>query len=222
MIPAKTKTRWLIGLLICAMPVAAQAANNEDESTAQSEARVLFSDDFDSDELGAGWSWLREHENFWRLNKGALEILVEPGKANTVNNALLRDAPDRSRGRHVVEVTVTNLTEPTQQFEQAGITWYRDGKPVFKLVKELVDGQLMIIPGRKRMEDAVVRLRLMVTADSWRAQYQPSAKGPFIEAATGELPLPGKDQVSIQCYNGPADARHWIRFDDFKIMRLTQ
>lgn len=222
MIPLQTKTRWLVGLLFCAMPIAAQAANNDCESTAQGEARVQFSDDFDSDILSAGWSWLREHKDFWRLNKGALEILVEPGKANTVTNALLRDAPDRSRDSYVVEVTVTNLTEPTQQFEQAGITWYRDGKPVFKLVKELVDGQVMIIPGRKPMEDAVVRLRLTVTADSWRAQYQPSAKGPFFEAATGELPRPGKDQVSIQCYSGPADARHWIRFDDFKIMKLTQ
>ena len=26
-----------------------------------------------------------------------------------------------------------------QQYEQAGITWYNDGKPVFKEVKELVD-----------------------------------------------------------------------------------
>lgn len=117
----------------------------------------------------------------------------------------------------MVEVTVTNLTVPTNLYEQAGITWYRDGKPVVKLVKELVKGELMIIPGRKPMTEPSVRLRLIVTADSWTAQYQPGAEGPFLDAAKGKLPPQSRDQISLQCYDGPADAEHWIRFDDFRI-----
>ena len=112
-----------------------------------------------------------------------------------------------AQGTYAVEVTVRNLSVPSQQFEQAGITWYRNGKPVFKLVKERVDGELMIIPGRKPMAAESVRLRVVVDADSWTAHYQPEGKGPFLEAASGELPPPGKDQVSIQCYNGPARGR---------------
>jgi hypothetical protein len=80
----------------------------------------------------------------------------------------------------------------------------------------------MIIPGRKPMEEASVRLRLIVTANSWTALYQPGAKGPFLEAKTGELPPPEKDQVSIQCYHGPPDAEHWIRFDDFRVLKLRK
>ena len=219
--PLKTNSQLFIGLLVLAMPIFEPATSNGEELAKDAETLVLFADNFDAGKLQAGWSWLRQHENFWRLNEGALEIRVEPGKANTVKNALLRDAPDRSRGGYAVEVTVTNLTVPTQLFEQAGITWYCNGKPVFKLVKELVDGQVMIIPGRKPMEDASVRLRLIVTADSWTAQYQPSAQGPFLEAGAGKLPPAAKDQVSIQCYNGPAEAEHWIRFDDFSIEQLT-
>lgn len=192
-----------------------------DQSTGENDhSKVLFQEQFDKDQLGDGWIWLREHKGSWRLKDGALEIRVEPGKANTVKNALLRKAPDRRQGRYAVEVTVSNATVPTQLYEQAGITWYCDGKPVFKLVKELVKGQLMIIPGRKPMEDTSVRLRLIVTDDSWTAQYQPSAKGPFLDAASGKLPAPSHDQVSIQCYNGPPDAEHWIRFDDFRIVRM--
>jgi hypothetical protein len=116
---------------------------------------------------------------------------------------------------------VTNTIKPTRQYEQAGITWYNNGKPVFKLVKELVDGQLMIIPGRKPMTSKTVQLRLIVTANSFIAQYRPDARGEFQTAATGKLPPPGDDEVSIQCYNGPADANHWIRFDDFRILELS-
>jgi hypothetical protein len=117
---------------------------------------------------------------------------------------------------------VTNTTKPTQQYEQAGITWYHEGKPVFKLVKELINGELFIIPGKKPMPSEKVQLRLIVTGNSYIAQFRPDEKGKFQTAATGTLPPPGDDQVSIQCYNGPADAEHWIRFDDFRILKLPK
>ena len=181
--------------------------------------QVIFEDKFDGI-VDSGWSWIREHSGFWRIRDGGLEIQVEPGKADTVRNALVRPAPDRNEGTFAIEVTVTNHTSPTEQFEQAGITWYSDGKPVFKEVKELVDGELFIIPGRAPMPAASVRLRLVVTADSWEAQYRAEGDTEFQTAATGELPTPGDDQVSIQCYNGPPEGAHWIRFEDFCITRV--
>jgi hypothetical protein len=56
------------------------------------EPHVLFEDTFD-EKLGDGWMWLRENTDAWRIKDGALEIRVEPGKANTVKNALLRKVP---------------------------------------------------------------------------------------------------------------------------------
>ena len=179
---------------------------------------LVFSDAFDGT-LDPEWTWLREHPGFWRLQDG-LEIRVEPGVAPTVQNALLRPAPDRSEATWAIEVTVYNHTHPIQQYEQAGITWYQNGEPVFKQVKELIDGDLYIIPGRKPMPTQSVRLRLVVTADSWEAQYRPEGADQFHTADRGELPPPGDDQVSIQCYNGPENAEHWIRFQDFQIKRL--
>ncbi len=187
-------------------------------ATARAAEQALFSDTFENRELEPDWSWLREHRGYWHLKDGALNIRVEPGKAQTVKNALICKAPDRSKGRYAIEVTVCNLTAPTSQFEQAGIVWYRDGKPVLKLVKELVDGQLMIIPARKQMTAEKVRLRLVVDENSWTAFFQPDA----LEGGKGTLPPPRNDQVSIQCYNGPADAEHWIRFDDFRITALGE
>lgn len=190
-------------------------------SASRAADQVVFEERFDG-KLGEGWEWLREHAGAWRLQNNALEVRVEPGVAATVKNALLRKAPDRKAGKYAIDVTVTNTTLPTQQFEQAGITWYVDGKPVFKLVKELIDGGLFIIPGRKAMAAETVQLRLIVTADSFTAQYRPDGKGEFQTAATGKLPPPNNDQVSIQCYQGPPNAEHWIRFDDFRIVKLAE
>ena len=167
--------------------------------------------------IDPSWTWLREHSDYWRHTPAGLEIRVEPGKADDVQNALLRPAPDRANGTYAIEVDVFNHTRPVQQYEQAGITWYVDGKPVFKLVKELIDGELFIIPGCKAMPTQSVRLRLIVTADSWEAQYRSEGDSEFQTAETGELPAPGEDQVSIQCYNGPEEGEHWIRFSNFSI-----
>lgn len=203
--------RVILLVWVALLPVALRAAEPE----------VIFEDSFDS-RLEAGWSWIREDPDAWRIKDGGLEIRVQPGLAGTVKNALVRTAPDRDQGSFAVEVTVTNHTPPTKQYEQAGITWYVGDKPVFKLVKERVDDQLMIIPGRKPMDSASVQLRLTVAKDRWTAEYRPEAKGEFQTAATGSLPPPDKDQVSIQCYQGPEDAEHWIRFDDFRILRLPE
>ena len=184
------------------------------------EPEVVFEDHFDK-KLAKGWTWLREDADAWRIKDKALEIRVQPGVAHNVKSALVRKAPDRSKGKFAVEVTVSNHTKPTRQYEQAGITWYNNGKPVFKLVKELINKELYIIPGKKPMAAKTVQLRLIVTAGEFTAQFRPDGKGKFQTAATGPLPKPGDDQVSIQCYNGPPDAEHWIRFDDFRILRLT-
>ncbi len=180
----------------------------------------IFYDSFDG-KLGPGWSWLREHREYWRIQDGALEIHSEPGLAHNVKNALLRDAPDRRTGKYAIDVTVRNMTPAKQQYEQLGITWYSDGKPVFKLVKERVNGKNLIVPGFKELSTDTVQLRLIVTASTWEAQYRPNGKGEFLTAAKGKLRPPGKDQISIQCYHGPTDAVHWMRFDDFRIWQIA-
>jgi len=194
------------------------------------EPAPVFEDGFHG-KLGAGWSWLREHPGYWRLAPGALEIRVEPGRGGDVKNALVREAPDRSKGRYAIEVTVTNTVPATNQFEQAGITWYVAGKPAVKIVKELVNGQPCLIlggpkaaPGKQGgprkavVPEKTARLRLVVSADEFVGQYQVDAKGAFQSLGTGPLPPANNDQVSIQCYNGAADAEHWFRFEDFKIL----
>ena len=199
------------------------------------ESRVVFEDTFEQDALADGWRWHRENPETWRLRDGGLEIRVEPGRGESVKNVLWRDAPDRQKRAYAIEVTVTNHTVPTTQWEQAGLILYRHGVPVVKVGKELVDGKLCVIPGEVAMDAATVRLRLVVKGDDYVAQYQPDARGEFKTAARGRIvagrniPAAGKlpaaeagagDQVSLQCFEGPPDAEHWIRFDDFRIVEV--
>ena len=187
---------------------------------AADEARVVFEDRFDA-KPAEGWTWLREDAEAWRLREGALEIRNLPGDAHSVQNALFRPAYDRNGGTYAYEVTITSLVEPTEQYEQAGITWYQDGKPVFKFVKERIDGKLYVFPGRMPMDKQTVTLRLIVGKERWIARFRPEGQESFQKAAEGAMPSGAKDQVSIQCYHGPADKEHWIRFDDFRILRMS-
>lgn len=198
------------------------------------EPQAVFSDSFQA-KLGPGWSWLREHPQYWRLASEGLEIRVEPGTAGNSRNALLREAPDRSQGKYAFEVTVTNTVPATNQFEQAGITWYVAGKPAVKIVKELVNGQPCLIlggpkaapgkqggPRRAVVPDKTARLRLTVGPDEFEGAYQVNAQGEFQALGSGVLPPADKDQVSLQCYQGAADAEHWFRFQDFRILRVEK
>jgi hypothetical protein len=205
------KKSWLwVGLLAMAgLPLGA------------AEPRVVFEDRFDG-KLGEGWTWLRENPAAWRIHGHGLEIRVEPGVAATVKNALLRGAPARSQRKYAIEVTITFTRPPTKQFEQAGITWYQGGKAVFKLVHENVDRVLYIIPGRAPAPENTVELRLVVGRDSFSAQYRPEGKGEFKTAAAGRLPPGDDEQVSLQCYQGPEQAEHWMRFANFRIVELAE
>jgi hypothetical protein len=185
------------------------------------EDQVAFQDRLKG-KLGSGWDWLRENPAAWRSSEKGLEIRVEPGKADTVKNALLRPAPDRAQAAYAIEATVEFTAPPSQQYEQAGITWYQGNKPVFKLVHEFIDGKTYIIPGKKSTDGRRVQLRLIVRKDQFIAQFRPDARGEFQTAASGKLPADADEKVSLQCYNGPADAEHWMRFSDFRIIRLPE
>lgn len=220
--------RCKLCLLIILAAMAPMTLADDEKQSAEEKpdaASVIFADDFDK-KLGEGWTWLREVDKAWRLRDGALQIHVLPGNGNTVKNALLRDAPDRHKTPFAVEVTISN--EPTKQWEQAGIMWYRDGRPVVKLVKELVDGELWIVLSgaghfsKTPMKKKTVRLRLEIDGDDFRGKFQPDAKGEWQDAGGKTLPKGGKSQISIQCYHGPEDAEHWIRFEKFRVVKLKE
>ena len=193
-----------------------------------SEPQLVFADSLKG-KLGEGWTWLREDPAAWRSTPKGLEIRVLPVNKDTVKNALLRPAPDRAHGKYAVEVTVEYLAPPTVKYEQGGLTWYQGDKPLGKLVHEFIDGQAYAVAnlppnklGKEPAANPLIRLRLIVTRDKYRTQFQPGAAAAFQDLASGDLPAGADEKISIQCYNGPANAEHWMRFSDFKIVKLPE
>jgi hypothetical protein len=76
--------------------------------------------------------------------------------------------------------------------------------------------------GKEPAENPVMRLRLIVSKGRYSAQFCPAATGEFHQLADGNLPAGSDEKISIQCYNGPAEAKHWMRFSDFKILKLPE
>jgi regulation of enolase protein 1 (concanavalin A-like superfamily) len=195
---------------------------------------IQFDDNFKG-KLGEGWSWVREHREAWRVTEHGLEVRVQPGNmwgnANDAKNVLVRPAPDVAQGQ--IEITVTVENRPTAQFEQVDLVWYFDDGHMVKLGQELVDGKLSIVMGRDEndrtrtikifpIEAFKVQLRFLVKDNSIRGQFRPAGSEQWQEVGECDLPAPanGKPKISLQFYQGPVDAEHWVRVGEFRVQRL--
>lgn len=189
----------------------------QSQSARAGNRNVVFEDGFDS-KLAEGWTWLKKNDKAWRFRDQALEIR-NLEKQETV---LACDVPDLKTGSYAIEVNLTSQPQPTGQYEQVGLFWYRGGKQAFKFVKERIDGKIYVFPGKKEMAEATVELRIVVRGDEFTAYYRPGGKGTFLEAFSGRLPKQeGRDQIAISCFHGPPDREHWIRIDNFRILKLA-
>jgi regulation of enolase protein 1 (concanavalin A-like superfamily) len=196
---------------------------------------VLFQDDFKL-KLGEGWSWVREHREAWRASERGLEVRIEPGNmwgnANDAKNVLVRPAPNAATNE--IEITATVENRPTSQYEQVDLVWYYDVGHMVKLGLELVDEKLSIVMGREENDrtrtvkiiplDAFrVQLRLTVKGNSIRGEFRPTGSDTWQAVGECDLPAPAnaKSKISLQFYQGPADAEHWARVTEFRVRRLT-
>ncbi|HKS36903.1 MAG TPA: hypothetical protein VJW76_06930 [Verrucomicrobiae bacterium] len=197
---------------------------------------TLFEDNFISG-LGKGWSWVREHREGWRVTDRGLEVRIEPGNmwgpANNARNVLVRPAPDAARDEIEMSVNVEN--KPTEQYEQVDLVWYYDDSHMVKLGQEQVDGKLSIVMGREEkdrtrtiaiipLDSFSVRLRFIVKDNRIRGQFRTPGANDWRDAGECDLPAPagGKAQISLQCYQGPANAERWARITEFRVLRAAK
>lgn len=180
--------------------------------------------------LAAGWSWVREDKQDWKLGDSALQIRATPGnlweKDNTARNLLLREVPKDLKA-FVAEVTVAHT--PVSFGEQAGLLWYRDDDNYVKLVKEFYDGKTWVVLAAERDGKADYReadcraewvtLRLTVAPDKVSAEFRPVGGTAWKPA--GELPFAGKHntRVGLTAHHAPAGSQRWAHFRDFRVTR---
>lgn len=198
--------------------------------------KLIFADDFKG-EFGKGWSWVREHREAWRVSERGLEVRIEPGNmwggANDAKNVLVRPAPEISDGS--LEITVQVENQPTAQYEQADLVWYYTDSHMVKLGQELVDGKLCVVMGREEndrtqtmkivpLTQTQVKLRFIVSGKRIRGMFLPKGAEQWQEVGECDLPSApagSKPQLSLQFYQGPADAEHWVRVSEFRVRQLS-
>ena len=194
---------------------------------------VLFHDTF-SGKLKEGWSWLRENKAGWRVGADALEVRIEPGNmwgpANDAKNVLVRDLPSVGKP---IEVSMTVSNKPTEQYEQVDLVCYYDDSHMVKIGFELVDGKRSIVMGREEkdrtrtiaiipVEPLVIELRLMIDDANIRGSFRAAGSNEWREAGRCTPPAKGPPKLSIQCYQGPADAEHWARISNVSVRALDR
>ena len=188
---------------------------------------VLFEDRFDG-RLAAGWSWVREDKDHWRVEGGTLRILATPGNLweveNTARNILLRHPPEGAAS-FVAEVTVTH--GPVTFGEQAGLLWYADDDNYVKLVKEFYDGKTWVVlaaeaQGKAAYKESAcpgetVTLRLTVTPGDVAGAFRQGHAGRWTDV--GRLPFKATGaRIGLNAHHAPADARRWAAFSRFRLL----
>jgi regulation of enolase protein 1 (concanavalin A-like superfamily) len=148
------------------------------------------------------------------------------GSANNARNVLVREAPDPAQQTVTVSVWVEN--RPTEQYEQVNLVWYYDDSHMVKIGQERVDGRLSVVMGREErdacrtvaiipIESPVVEVRFVARGDSLRGEFRTPDSEVWREAGTCKLPSQGRPKLSLQCYQGPAQAERWARLSDFRV-----
>ncbi|MBI5725307.1 MAG: hypothetical protein HZA50_15215 [Planctomycetes bacterium] len=199
---------------------------------------MIFEDRF-SGRLGEGWSWLREDPEAWRLEDGELLIRSLPGalyrQMNNCRNVLLRPMPDAQAGPLIIEVTMSS--QPKNEFEHAGIVWYRGDDDYVVISKEYYLGRLPtavqmvreeIVGGQMSSKVTChtpydmeqVSLRLQIEGTTFTGQYRAAEQEPW--QTVGQIQLDsigGGPKIGLITGFGSQDEVRWVRFSNFRILQ---
>jgi regulation of enolase protein 1 (concanavalin A-like superfamily) len=196
------------------------------------EEKLLFEEKF-SGELDKDWSWVRERPGAWRIDQGALVLLVSPGylhaKANNSQNVLLRPLP-KSDGPLAIEVYVEG--QPKVQFEHAGVVWYIDDDNYVSLFQEALGSEVMLQmvtekDGKPRTmvakhSEKGVWFRLLLAEGKITASYKPADAEAWKVVGQSDVPQQGSAQVGLTAGGAPKDGEREVRFRDFRILEIVQ
>lgn len=196
--------------------------------------KVLFEDKF-SDRLDAGWKWLRERPEAWRMEKGALVIDTLPGSywmnQNSSQNTLLRPAPASLKDGFILEVLLDN--DPKQQYEHAGLICYFDGGSHVVFNKEYIGKQAIFMVSQQDGKPAVspekeyvgreIWLRLIIRGAKATGQYRSSEQEPWQTLGDRTIPTSTKELlVGIHSGYGLDKPQRQARFRAFRILQASE
>ncbi|QDU38523.1 hypothetical protein Mal4_28520 [Maioricimonas rarisocia] len=224
----KTVSTAAFGLLACLF-LAADAHAEE----------VLFEDTFD-DGLSPKWQLEGLDDDDWRIRDGGLELRVQPVtslKAAPKLTVLLPIAAGDTVAGSVEVTLLDNFTEPD---EQAALLLLDEEGIEFRVKKQRIDSNLMFAPGNYVFRgesgeegdpqkynvvftpatDDAGPLRIIVRGDYAYSQVGPSGNGKYLNFFHSAIRRDSKQRgFGLTTMRGPDDEEHWVRFDNFRVVR---
>jgi hypothetical protein len=202
---------------------------------------VMFADQFKGG-LVAKWENVGLKKGEFRFHKeGGLELRVQPGKLAKETPLLKVNLPfNSSKDTVIVSVKVTLLNEFTEDHEIAGVYLTDESGREFGAKQERVDGKMVYAPGnyrfigksgeegdpKKYMVNYVPVKKeaniLQITVDRGNAfaQFGPFDKGLYDTTFHSALRKDSKQRgFCLSTSGAPKEGEHWVRFEDFKVIR---
>ncbi|MFO1043341.1 MAG: hypothetical protein U0941_16275 [Planctomycetaceae bacterium] len=199
---------------------------------------VVFADDFDSG-LSSKWKMAGVRADDYRIRDGGLELRVQPGTLTDKSPMVRVTIPYEEADVLIASVDITPLDPFSEQSEAAGIYLTADGRPEFGTRKQLIDGHLVFSPAQPEFvgqageegdsEKYVLRfwpatresgpLRVILRNNVAYAQTGPSSQGKYRNLFHSALVKAPERGFALVATGGPVGKPHWVRFDNFRIIR---
>jgi hypothetical protein len=200
---------------------------------------VLFEDNFDGP-LSPEWQAVGLKKDDYRLRDNKLELRVQPGKRTRDTPMLMVLLPFSTSESVTASVELTLIDEFTEPDESAGLFLTDADSREFGAEKRNLDGQLVFSPGNdefigdKGEEDDPQKyalkfwpvneddgpLRIIVRGHYGHFQVGPSRSGKYLNFFHSALrENEPKRGFCLSASGGPSDRDHWVRFDNFRVIR---
>lgn len=200
---------------------------------------VLFEDTFDSG-LSPKWNVVGLKEDAYRVKDGGLEMRVHPGIANEETPMLMVLLPFETSESVTASVDLTLLDRFTEPTEAAGLFLTDEDSREFGAEKMNLNGHLVFSPGEVEFigkegtegdpqqyalkfwpaNNELGALRIIVSGNYGHFQAGPSKDGKYHNFFHSALrPNEPKRGFALSASGGPTDKEHWVRFDNFRVVR---
>ena len=193
------------------------------------DGNVLLEENFDG-KLQAGYKWVREDKDEWRIEDNKLVVRSQPGGVwghNNAKNVLLYKAlPVQDMAARVLVAH-----KPKEKYEQAGILWYIDDDNFVKLISEQIEGKMYIVLAREvngrgkviskiEVPKANLELRLKVESDGVTGQWRLEDGDDWSDCDKFVFEAKGQPRFALFTQSGSKNVVRWVHFDRWIIEKL--
>ncbi len=200
---------------------------------------VLFEDNFDGT-LSPEWQAFGLTKDDYRIRDGGLEMRVQPGRRTGDTPMLMVLLPFNTSETVTASVEVTPLDRFTEPDESAGLFLTDADSREFGAEKRNLNGHLVFSPGNVEFigeegeegdpqqyalkfwpaNEDYGPLRIIVRGHYGHFQVGPSRKGKYLNFFHSALrENEPKRGFCLSASGGPSDRDHWVRFDNFRVIR---